>query len=165
MGEKLNPKRLEQPIQFDVKAKLEEKERKSGQITILFMLVMRTKPSVVKYGVKGTAILQGKTEQIEKILEIDPETKIPHVLHMVYKHVFTVTYLLSTILNAPHPPSDLLHSEEEKLGIPPEEEEALASSEETVAEEASTETEKAPTEAPTQVKETAPEGEATQEVT
>ena len=61
-------------------------------------------------------------EDLEKMLEIDPETKVPHVLNIVYQHVFTSIYLLSTILNAPYPPPDLLYTKEEKMGLPPEEE-------------------------------------------
>ena len=94
-----------------------------------------TKPSVVKYAVRGTAILEGKTEEIEKMLDINPKTKVPHVLSIVYQHVFTSTYLLSTILNTPYPPPDLLHTEEEKLGLPPEEEAILQPNVQTSAEE------------------------------
>ena len=61
-------------------------------------------------------------EDLEKMLEIDPETKVPYVLNIVYQHVFTSIYLLSTILNAPYPPPDLLYTKEEKMGLPPEEE-------------------------------------------
>jgi len=69
------------------------------------------------------------------MLEIDPETKVPHVLGIVYQHVFTSTYLLSTILNTPYPPPDLLHTKEEKLGLPPEEEAVLQTSTQTATEE------------------------------
>ena len=61
-------------------------------------------------------------EDLEKMLEIDPETKVPYILNIVYQHVFTSIYLLSTILNAPYPPPDLLHTKEEKMSLPPEEE-------------------------------------------
>jgi len=97
--------------------------------------VIGTKPSVVKYAVRGKATLEGKTEEIEKMLEINPETKVPHVLGIIYQHVFTSTYLLSTILNAPYPPPDLLHIVEEKLGLPPEEEAILQTSAQTSPEE------------------------------
>jgi hypothetical protein len=52
------------------------------------------------------------------MLEIDPETKVPYVFQRVYQHVFTAAYLLSTILNVPPPPSDLLFPH--KQGIPVE---------------------------------------------
>jgi len=78
-------------------------------------------------------------EDIEKMLEIDPETKVPYVLNIVYQHVFTSIYLLSTILNAPYPPPDLLHTKEEKIGLPPEEEAIIQPS-----------TESAPTSTPTE---------------
>ena len=101
---------------------MEEKERKSGKITIIFTLIIGTKPSTVKYAARGTATLEGRMEDLEKMLEINPETKVPYILNTVYQHVFTSIYLLSTILNAPYPPPDLLHTKEEKMSIPPEEE-------------------------------------------
>jgi len=79
----------------------------------------------VKYAARGTATLEGRMENLEKMLEIDPETKVPYILNTVYQHVFTSIYLLSTILNAPYPPPDLLYTKEEKMSIPPEEEEAI----------------------------------------
>jgi len=48
------------------------------------------------------------------MLETDLETKVPYVLNIVYQHVFTLVYLLSTILNWPYPPPDLLYTKEEK---------------------------------------------------
>ncbi len=80
-------------------------------------------------------------EDLEKMLEIDPETKVPYVLNIVYQHVFTSIYLLSTILNAPYPPPDLLYTKEEKMGLPPEEEAIIQpSTEQTVSEPTPTET-------------------------
>jgi len=39
---------------------------------------------------------------------VDPETKVPYVFQKVCQHTFTAMYLLSTILNTPSPPIDLL---------------------------------------------------------
>ena len=80
-------------------------------------------------------------EDLEKMLEIDPETKVPYILNIVYQHVFTSIYLLSTILNAPYPPPDLLYTKEEKMGLPPEEEAIIQpSTEQTASEPTPTET-------------------------
>ena len=81
-------------------------------------------------------------EDLEKMLEIDPETKVPYILNIVYQHVFTSIYLLSTILNAPYPPPGLLHTKQEKMGLPPEEEAIIQPS-----------TEPAPTSTPTETTE------------
>lgn len=95
-------------INFDVKARLEEKERKSQLVVVNFSLVLSTKPSVVKFEIEGAATLAGKDSEISRMLEVDPETKVPYVFHRVYQHAFTAMYLLSTILNTPPPPQDLL---------------------------------------------------------
>jgi len=103
-------------VNFDVKAKLEERERKSQMVVVGFSLFLTTKPSIVKFEVEGTATLTGKDVEITKMLEVDPETKVPYVFQRVYQHAFTAMYLMSTILNAPPPPQDLLFSHRE--GIP-----------------------------------------------
>ncbi|NIU38613.1 hypothetical protein GWN65_01180, partial [Candidatus Bathyarchaeota archaeon] len=77
-------------------AKLEEKERRSGKVRVLFALTVRTKPSVVKYEVGGSAVLTGKDALISKMLEVDPESKVPFVFHRVYQRVFTAVYMLAS---------------------------------------------------------------------
>ena len=97
-------------LNFDVNAKLEEKERRSGRLVVGFVLTVKTKPSVVKFNVEGLATLTGKNPAIEKLLEVDPKTKIPLLLHNVYQRVFMDTFLLATLLGTPYPPPDLLFS-------------------------------------------------------
>lgn len=107
---KLNEKPPAGELTFDIGAKLEEKERKSGKVTVLFVLTVGTKPNVVKFGIEGLATLTGKDADIEKLLEVDPETKIPRMLYGVYQRVFMALYLVSTILETPYPPPDLFHA-------------------------------------------------------
>jgi len=107
---RLNEKPPSGELTFDVGAKLEEKERKSGRVSILFVLTVGTKPNVVKFGIEGLATLVGKDGDIEKLLEIDPETRIPIMLYSVYQRVFMTLFLVSTLLEAPYPPADLFHS-------------------------------------------------------
>jgi hypothetical protein len=108
LGEKLSQNLGTEPIKFDVSANLEEKDRRIGRMVILFSLAIRTKPSVVKYEVEGTAVLTGKDELIDKMLEADPESKIPLVFHRIYQHVFIAMYALASTLGTVHPPPDLL---------------------------------------------------------
>jgi hypothetical protein len=105
-------------VNFDVKAKLEEKERKSQMVIVSFNLLVATKPSIVKFEVEGTATLTGKDAEINKMLEVDPETKVPYVFQKVYQYAFTAMYLMSTVLNAAPPPQNLLFPQKE--GVPME---------------------------------------------
>lgn len=105
-------------VNFDVKAKLEEKERKSQMVIVGFNLLVATKPSIVKFEVEGAATLTGKDAEISKMLEVDPETKVPYVFQRIYQYAFTAMYLLSTVLNATPPPQNLLFPRKE--GIPVE---------------------------------------------
>ena len=102
---------------FDVNAKLEEQKKESNQVTLGFQLAISTKPNVVKYLTSGSVTLVGKPEDIKKKLEVNPKTKIPQILFTIYQHVFNSIYMLSSNLNTPYPPPDLLHPMAEKIQI------------------------------------------------
>jgi hypothetical protein len=110
VAERLGENAGSSPVRFDVTAKLEEKEKRSGTVVVLFALVVRTRPNVVKYEVEGNATLSGKDVMIEKLLKIDPQSKIPFVFHRIYQHVFTSIYALASLMGAIYPPPDLLLS-------------------------------------------------------
>jgi hypothetical protein len=99
-------------LNFDVNAKLEEKDRKSGMRVIGFVLTVGTKPSVAKFEVEGIVTIEGKNPDIDKLLEVNPTNKIPLLLNRVYQSVFTSTYLLATLLDTSYPPPDMLSSGE-----------------------------------------------------
>ncbi len=126
-------------VSFDVKARMEEKERRSGLVSVGFALSMVTKPSVVKFEVEGVAILEGANAEIDRMLEVDPETQVPFVFQRVYQHVFMSMYLLATLIDAPPPPPNLLFSGQQQQ-VPQvqldKKEEAAATPEAEVAEEA-----------------------------
>jgi len=107
------------PVKFDVSARLEEKERRSGKIVVLFVLTVGTKPSVVKFELEGYATLSGRDESLGKMLEVDPKTGVPFVFHRVYQHSFMAIYLLATLMGTIYPPPDLLFSGERRVGTGP----------------------------------------------
>jgi len=107
---------IQGPVKFDVSARLEEKERRSGKIVVLFVLAVGTKPSVVKFELEGYATLTGKDEALSKMLEVDPKTGVPFVFHRVYQHSFMAIYLLATLMDTIYPPPDLLFSGERNVG-------------------------------------------------
>jgi hypothetical protein len=102
---------------FDVNAKLEEQKRENGQVILSFNLAISTKPNVVKYSTAGLVTLAGKPDDIKKKLEVNPKTHIPQILFTIYQHVFNSIYILSSNLNTPYPPPDLLHPMAEKIQI------------------------------------------------
>jgi hypothetical protein len=114
VGVRLDVKTNAEAVNFDVKAKLEERERKSQMVVVGFSLSLSTKPSIVKFEIEGTTTLTGKDAEINEILEVDPETKVPYIFQKIYQNAFTAMYLLSTILGAPPPPSDLLFSKKQE---------------------------------------------------
>jgi len=98
------------PIKFDVSARLEEKERRSGKIVVLFVLTVGTKPSVVKFELEGYATMTGRDDALVKMLEVDPKTGVPLVFHRIYQHLFMAIYLLAELMGTIYPPPDLLFS-------------------------------------------------------
>ena len=110
------PTMVNGPVKFDVSARLEEKERKAGQIIVFFVLSVGTKPSLVKFEIEGYATLTGKDEALSKMLEVDPKTGVPNVFHRVYQHSFMAIYLLATLMDTIYPPPDLLFSGERQTG-------------------------------------------------
>jgi hypothetical protein len=102
---------------FDINAKIEEQKKENTQVTLSFNLLISTKPNVVKYSISGTVTMSGKPDDIKKKLEVNPKTKIPQILFTIYQHVFNSIYILSSNLNTPYPPPDLLHPMAEKIQI------------------------------------------------
>lgn len=88
-----------------------------NEVTLAFNLAISTKPNVVKYNTSGLVTLVGKPDDIKKKLEVNPNTKIPQILFTIYQHVFNSIYILSSNLNTPYPPPDLLHPMAEKIQI------------------------------------------------
>jgi hypothetical protein len=95
-------------LHFDVNAKMEEKDRRSGKRIVAFVLTVGTKPSIAKFEVEGLATLEGKNPDIDKLLEVNPKTRIPLLLNRVYQRVFTSTYLMANLLDTSYPPPDML---------------------------------------------------------
>jgi len=117
VGERLGEDTGSAAVRFDVSAKLEEKERQSGRIVVLFGLAVRTKPSVVKYEVEGRATLAGKDALIDQMLKIDPKSNIPFVFHRVYQHAFTAIYTMASLMGTIYPPPELLFSGKQSVPI------------------------------------------------
>jgi hypothetical protein len=104
------PKRDNISPEFDVNVKLEEMERGTGEAIFSFALAINTKPNIAKFDINGTVTVTGGNEVVEKLLQTNPETKVPNLLERVYERIFTSVFVLSSIINAPHPPPDLIKS-------------------------------------------------------
>jgi len=147
IGVKLDVKPEAKSLTFNVKARLEEKARRSQKLIVEFTLAIETRPALAKFEVSGIANIVGKDDEIGRMLEVDPETNVPQVFHSIYQYAFLAVYLLSTVLNVPSPPSNLLGSETPVSALPPEETAETAVATEAVeaaSDEATSEMEEAP---------------------
>ena len=93
---------------FDFRVKLEEVEKRPGTAIFSFAFAISTKPSVAKIDLNGTVTVNGENAALEKLLQNDPDTKVPYLLKRVYQQVFLSAYLVSSMINVPHPPPGLL---------------------------------------------------------
>jgi hypothetical protein len=100
-------------VTFDVDVSMDEENRTNDELTLTFNLTIRTKPTLVKFEVGGTAVIPGGREVFDAVLEMDEKSSVPKVLHVVYQRVFTSLYLIAAQLEVPYPPPDLLHSPSE----------------------------------------------------
>lgn len=104
-------------VAFDVDVSMDEESRTNDELTLTFNLTIRTKPTLVKFEVGGTAVISGGRKAFDAALEMDEESSVPKVLHFVYQRVFTSLYLIAAQLEVPYPPPDLLHSPSESRGL------------------------------------------------
>ena len=98
-------------------ARSSEENRTNEELTITFNLKISTKPTLVKFEAGGTAVISGGQEVFDAALEMDEESSVPKVLHLVYQRVFTSLYLIAAQLEVPYPPPDLLHSPSESRNL------------------------------------------------
>jgi hypothetical protein len=111
-------------VTFDVEVSMDEESRTNEELTVDFVITIGTKPSLVKFEVGGKAIVSGGRAAFDAVLEMDEKSKTPKILHVIYQQIFTSLYLISSQLEVPYPPPDLLHtpSEPSRTGTrgPPE---------------------------------------------
>jgi len=98
------------PPTFDFNVKLEELEKRSGETVFSFAIAISTKPSVAKIDLNGIVTVNGESAVVEKVLQVDPEAKVPYLLKRVYQQVFLSIFLLSSMINVPNPPPGLTSS-------------------------------------------------------
>ena len=109
-------------VRFDIQVEMKEEERRGEELTLSFRFSISTKPPVAKFEVGGRTIILGPSRATEAVLEVDPETQVPTILYMVYQKVFTSLFLLSSFLDSPCPPPDLLYTSKGRRTTPMTEE-------------------------------------------
>ncbi len=112
-------------VVFDVDVKMDEESRTNEELTISFLIIISTKPSLVQFEVGGTAVVTGGRAVFDSALEVDEASSVPKVLHTIYQRIFTPLFVLSNMLEAPYPPPDLIHSPSETRQLGPEIQAAL----------------------------------------
>ena len=96
------------PVVFNFGVNMDEADRKNDSVKLNFQMTMDTDPSIVKFMVEGSALIQGEVDEIEKILAPDGQTGVPHVFTRIYQEVYAVIFLLAGNLDVPYPSPALL---------------------------------------------------------
>ena len=104
---------------------MDEENRTNDELTLSFLLMIRTKPSLVKYEVGGKAVISGGRKAFDAALEVDESTKVPKILHTIYQRAFMSLFLISSVIESPYPPPDLIHYPDGKHELSPEDQAAV----------------------------------------
>ena len=104
---------------------MDEENRTNDELTLSFLLMISTKPSLVKYEVGGKALISGGRKAFDAALEVDESTQVPKILHTIYQRAFMSLFLASSVIEAPYPPPDLIHYPSGKHELGPEDQAAI----------------------------------------
>ena len=104
---------------------MDEDNRTNDVLTLSFLLMISTKPSLVKYEVGGKAVISGGRKAFDAALEVDESTQVPKILHKIYQRAFMSLFLASSVIEAPYPPPDLIHYPGGKHELSPEDQAAV----------------------------------------
>ncbi|MDG6904427.1 MAG: hypothetical protein JRN20_01425 [Nitrososphaerota archaeon] len=96
------------PVIFDFGANLEEADRSSESVALNFKMTMDTEPTIAKFAIEGSAMINGEESEIEKLLSPDPETNVPYVFTRIYQTVYSVIFMLAGTIDVPYPSPALL---------------------------------------------------------
>ncbi len=99
-------------VVFDVDVKMDEESRTNDELTISYTITITTKPNIVQFEARGKAVIGGGRKSFDAALAVDEKYKVPRVLQTIYQRIFASLYILSTLLETPYPPPDLIHSPE-----------------------------------------------------
>lgn len=118
-GTRIDMEETPESVVFDVDVKMDEEGRTNEELTVSFDLKISTKPSLAQFDVAGTAVISGGRMAHEAALEVNEESNVPRVLHTIYQRVFTSLFVVSSLLETPYPPPNLIHSpaETRELGL------------------------------------------------
>lgn len=87
---------------YDIEVSLEEIDRTDTETKIRYSLTLLSNPKNARMNVGGKVTLFGNESETEHFLEND-ESKVPHILHMIYQELFPMFYVNSRNLQIPCP--------------------------------------------------------------
>ena len=96
------------PVTFRVNVKFDESQRKVDETTVEFGITINMEPKIAQFGLEGSAVIKGKTEDMNQAFTTPPDSKVPNILFEIYDKLFTAIYVTSTILDLPCPSPELL---------------------------------------------------------
>ena len=108
-GSKIDTTADTSEVNFDVDVKMDEEGRTNDELTLSFLLTISTKPSLVQFEAGGRAVIRGGRKAFDAALEVDDSAGVPKILFTIYQRVVTSLFLVSSLLDAPYPPPDLIH--------------------------------------------------------
>jgi hypothetical protein len=93
---------------YKLNVALSEKERRTDELTLGFVLELTGQPQLAKIAVTGTAKLAGSEADIKEGLAPKGPKSPPRVVDIIYERVYGLVFVVSGSMRLPHPLPNLL---------------------------------------------------------
>jgi len=81
-------------VKYDIEVSIEEIEKKDTKNKLKFVITLLSEPKNVRLSIDGNVEISGNEAERAKFLEKD-ENNIPQVLHLIYKELFPLFFMLT----------------------------------------------------------------------
>jgi len=89
-------------VKYDIEVSIEEIENKDTKSKLKFVITLLSEPKNVRLSIDGHVEISGIEAERAKFLEKD-ENNIPQVLHLIYKELFPLFFMLTKSVGVPCP--------------------------------------------------------------
>jgi len=89
-------------VKYDIEVSIEEIENKDTKSKLKFVITLLSEPKNVRLSIDGHVEIFGIEAERAKFLEKD-ENNIPQVLHLIYKELFPLFFMLTKSVGVPCP--------------------------------------------------------------
>lgn len=90
-------------VKYNIEASIDEIENNEEFSVLKYGFVVLSDDKNIRLGIEGLIKLSGKNQEREQLLKVGPDN-IPEILHLIYKELFSVVFMITKSVNVPCPP-------------------------------------------------------------